>query len=66
MDHPRSPHLLLLLGAVLALGGFAATLGLARLAAAPTTVSAHCQQDCAPRPWLDPEKARRFAAVFRE
>jgi len=68
MDLPRSPHLLLLLGALLVAGGFLAAMGLGRLAAAP--VEAACAAPCDPSParhWhLDPDKARRFGRVCQD
>jgi hypothetical protein len=67
MDLPRPTRLIALLGILLVLGGFLATLALGRLAAEPVAARpAACAGDCAPRPWLDPEKARRFAGVFRQ
>ena len=68
MELPRSPHFLLLLGALLTAGDFLATLGLGRLAATP--VEAACAAPCDPSParhWqLDPDKARRFARAFQD
>ncbi|MBO1080485.1 hypothetical protein [Roseomonas haemaphysalidis] len=66
MDLPRSPRLLLL-GTLMVLSGFMAVLALSHLAAAPSPPGAVvCSGECAPRPWLDPEKARRFASVFQQ
>ncbi len=68
MDLPRSPRVILLLGALLVAGGFLTTLALSRMVAEPAGArpAAACGTDCAPRPWLDPDKARRFAEVFRQ
>lgn len=67
MDQPRFPRLLLLLGPLMVVGGFMAVLALSHLATTPDRPSTvACAGDCAPRPWLDPEKARRFASVFQQ
>jgi hypothetical protein len=65
MDLPHSPRLLLL-GTLLVLAGFMAVLAIGRLAAEPGAMPVACGDDCTPRPWLDPEKASRFASVFRQ
>jgi hypothetical protein len=62
-------HLLLILTVVCAFGGLLLAISLqAGAPAQGASVTCQASQDCAaPRPaWMDSERARRFASVFRE